>query len=382
MANMGEVEVRAEDIVSRDSGLVSLDDQCSLPSRRGNIHNLAKCTRLEDCDATWLYGPLQTSSDKLSMPCSKSNSFLNKKPILKKRSVLEIKLQWSPSASSHLKAAAAAAQAQQGDASRPSQKADSPNKSRATLDYVTLLLSLRSVSRDNGSEFPSVSSLGEQSAVTNERRHIHFNDRVEQCIAVEVENGDVDDDENVGESYAGYDDDDSSSDDGLIMMKGSSKPNVPNRSGSRNSFPAESRSIAMLPFTLLKYREDALELTEQATKQDGGFWSPRISPSPSQEPLRPSQPSPKILLDNDDKDADMSWNPPSVFTNRKDIISVTRDIQQNLSSRMNRGEEHSDLRRTSSLDDVEAAGLFGRMVDVVNIAKDMAYVIWNVGWTR
>ena len=29
----------------------------------------------------------------------------------------------------------------------------------------------------------------------------------------------------------------------------------------------------------------------------------------------------------------------------------------------------------------EPAGLFGKAVDTVNMAKDIAYVIWNVGWT-
>jgi hypothetical protein len=33
-------------------------------------------------------------------------------------------------------------------------------------------------------------------------------------------------------------------------------------------------------------------------------------------------------------------------------------------------------------DDEGAAGLFGRVADIMNTAKDIAYVIWNVGWTR
>jgi len=33
-------------------------------------------------------------------------------------------------------------------------------------------------------------------------------------------------------------------------------------------------------------------------------------------------------------------------------------------------------------DDVVAAGLFGRVVDTVNTARDIAHVIWNVGWRR
>jgi hypothetical protein len=31
-------------------------------------------------------------------------------------------------------------------------------------------------------------------------------------------------------------------------------------------------------------------------------------------------------------------------------------------------------------DDVVSEGLFGKVVEVVNTAKDMIYVVWNVGW--
>jgi hypothetical protein len=33
-------------------------------------------------------------------------------------------------------------------------------------------------------------------------------------------------------------------------------------------------------------------------------------------------------------------------------------------------------------DDVVSEGLFGKVVDTVNTAKDIAHVIWNVGWRR
>ena len=38
-------------------------------------------------------------------------------------------------------------------------------------------------------------------------------------------------------------------------------------------------------------------------------------------------------------------------------------------------DEHDD-------DDLMAAGLLGKVVDTVNTAKDIAHVIWNVGWRR
>jgi hypothetical protein len=163
---------------------------------------------------------------------------------------------------------------------------------------------LKSWRQDNANEFSSVTLSGEQSG-TNERRHIHFNNKVEQFIAVDIEDGDGDED--AGDIDG---DDDSSSDDGL-MMRGPSKPNVLNRdkrNSSQTSFSAESRTIAILPSTTLKYRVDAPGLMEPTTK---------------------------IQLDSQDEEGD---------------------------------------------DDMVATGLIDQVVDAMNTAKDIAYVIWNVGW--
>lgn len=176
-----------------------------------------------------------------------------------------------------------------------------------------------------------------------------------------------------------------------------------------NSFTAESKTIAMLPSTTLKYREDTPEPQETAMKHSSGFWSPnsRLSPSASQETLRPSKPSQRMFLgdnedddDDDDDDVDMDWQPPSAFANRKDSVSITQERLQNLhtsgsSSSLGMAgassEGMSGMRRTPSgmfmpyeedEDDLVSEGLFGKVVDTVNTAKDIAHVIWNVGWRR
>ncbi|KAE8441538.1 hypothetical protein EG329_004846 [Mollisiaceae sp. DMI_Dod_QoI] len=356
---------------------------------------------LKDCDVTWLYGPLQTGSEKsLHLPStspagssriSKSNSFLNKKPILKKRSMSEIMLQRSLSSSSLLKQAAAAVQAQQsGGMGRPI-------ITRGTSDY-TIPFSSRRLSRENTSMLSSVSSSGLASPGTGERKHIHFNEQVEQCIALEMKG----DDDEEPEAYAIHNYDDSDSDDGGIMMKRSnSKRKLPplhsRRTTPRQSFSAESKTIAMLPSTTLKYRADTPEPPETAMKHSNGFWNgSKLSPSPSQETLRPSKPSTRMLLgdDEDDDDEDMNWQPPSAFANRKDSVSATQDRFQNLhtsGSSSSLTSEPSGMRRTPSgmfmpyeedEDDVVSEGLFGKVVDTVNTAKDIAHVIWNVGWRR
>ncbi|KAG9973448.1 hypothetical protein KCU78_g23125, partial [Aureobasidium melanogenum] len=55
------------------------------------------------------------------------------------------------------------------------------------------------------------------------------------------------------------------------------------------------------------------------------------------------------------------------------------------------GQEGSGMRRSASgmfmpyeedEDDIVAAGLFGKVSDTLNTAKDIAHVIWNVGWRK
>ena len=352
---------------------------------------------------TWLYGPLQTGSDKsLRMPStspnssriSKSNSFLNKKPILKKRSMSEIMLQRSLSSSSLLKQAAAAVQAQQSENGILSR----PGIGRTTSDYVHYPFSSRRMSRENATMLSSISSSGIASPGTGEKKHIHFNEQVEQCIALDVKG----DDEEEPEAYAIHDYSDSDSDDGGIMMKRSNSnrklpPLNKTKSTPRASFSAESKTIAMLPSTTLKYREDTPEPQETAMKHSSGFWNgSKLSPSPSQETLRPSKPSSRILLgsDEDDDDADVDWQPPKAFANRKDSMAVNQERFQNLhtsGSSSSLTGEPSGMRRTPSgmfmpyeedEDDVVSETLFGKVVDTVNTAKDIAHVIWNVGWRR
>lgn len=353
---------------------------------------------------TWLYGPLQTGSDRsLRMPSSstasssrisKSNSFLNKKPILKKRSMSEIMLQRSLSSSSLLKQAAAAVQAQQSE----NGGLDRPGIGRATSDYISYPFSSRRMSRENTSQLSSITSSGLASPGTGEKKHIHFNEQVEQCIALEMKG---DDDEEPDSNAIRYESS-SDSDDGAIMMKRSdSKRKLPplhsKRTTPRQSFSAESKTIAMLPSTTLKYREDTPEPPETAMKHSNGFWNgSKLSPSPSQETLRPSKPSTRMLIGEDDEedDADMDWQPPSAFNNRKDSMVVTQERFANLQTTGSSSSltgEPSGMRRTPSgmfmpyeedEDDAVSEGLFGKVVDTVNTAKDIAHVIWNVGWRR
>jgi hypothetical protein len=300
----------------------------------------------------------------------------------------EIMLQRSLSSSSLLKQAAAAVQAQQ------SESGARPTLARAQSDYVPISFSARRGSRDGPSMLSSISSSGIASPGSNDRKHIHFNEQVEQCIALDMK-GDDDDEPEPRSLY----DDDSDSDDGAIMMKRSDShrklPPLHRSTTPRPSLSTDNKTIAMLPSTTLKYREDTPEPPETAMKHSSVIWNGgKLSPSPSQETLRPSKPSTRILLGDDDEDDDLDWQPQNSFMNRKDSMSVTQDRLNNIqgsgsSSSLN--GEPSGMRRTPSgmfmpyeedEDDVVSEGLFGKVVDTVNTAKDIAHVIWNVGWRR
>lgn len=240
---------------------------------------------LKDSDVTWLYGPLQASSDKLSvMPTPlaagigipKVNSSVIKKSILKKRSVLETMLQKSLSASSlsHRANSSLAVQAQQSNSMSSTQTSDAANVNGEASGYGTPGFSLRPLRPADSCKFPSVSSSRRQSLATNSREHVHFNGKVECWLVVDV----VDDYDNEAriESYTAADDDDdddSSSDDEGLMMKDSARPKPPSR--RNGSLPQASRSpkrstVASLPSTKPRYQEDSPELAQQRSKQDGG----------------------------------------------------------------------------------------------------------------
>lgn len=356
---------------------------------------------MKDHDVTWLYGPLQTGNVKAfnlnhtppASRLSRSNSFASKKPILKKRSLSEIMLQRSLSSSTLMKQATDALRAQQ------------PRKilhdrpmlgDRALSDFgissepeTPLTRSTTNTSSTEHSE--SISTSGVQTPCT--KRHIHFNNKVEQCIAI---NKDVDDRPGYYKAVHHDDDDDedSSEDEMLVMrpVKNATKAKIRSTpSTPRNSFSSDSKTIAMLPSTTLNYRGDTPDPAEQKSKQKENLWNggSTLSPSPSQQTLRPSSPSTNFLLDDEDEDADINWQ-PSASSGRRDSLYPRHGLQLDPSDE-DADAEHSGLRRTPSgmfmpyeeeENDVGNAGLLGRVVDTVNTAKDIAHVIWNVGWHR
>lgn len=417
---------------------------------------------LKESDVTWLYGPLKpaqshpvTSEGNQSEPnsqMSKSNSFCVKKPILKKRSMSEVMLQKSLSTSSLVKQAAAAVEAQQ---SRPARMAISNHLSETpstdpTLDYFT-------------SRSTSNTTTPSAACECKHDKHIRFDEKVEQCIAVECKEGDIDEESDSEDDHrleTTGSESESDSDEGLVMMKRKKRPGM-KRKGSgngRSNSQTGRKMVETLPATTLKFKNDTPEASKSQSHHTFGFrnWavggeaddepaavknSNRLSPSPSQETLRPTRPSRNYLIPDDDDDVASEFDNGSSWTfgasnsksslgsasasssedddtpsrwRRRDSVAVQKSRARNGTpappKRTNSEEEAEGrqqaelggapgggdgdlggpLRRTESgmmmpyddedEDDIMAAGLFGRVSETFNTARDIAHVIWNVGW--
>ncbi|KAL9627511.1 MAG: hypothetical protein Q9204_006512 [Flavoplaca sp. TL-2023a] len=343
---------------------------------------------MKDHDVTWLYGPLQTvpsrplvsDSRTSTAGLSRSNSFALKKPILKKRSLSELMLQRSISSSTLIQQATDALKAQQ-----PGQRLRHRPilGGRALSDTVTSTNSetpSTPSNEDTLSTLSSTSTSGRETPCT--KRHIHFNNKVEQCIA-------INDGPRERGHYSGARRDESDSDDDMLMMKPVPNKGKPNRpKAPRNSFSNDGKTIAMLPSTTLKYRGDTPDPAKQQEKQKDTLWgkTARLPQSPSQETIKPSNPSSNFLLDDEDEEMDMNWQPSS---GRRDSIFLHHSHMSGSNYYEERFEERNGLRRTSSGmfmpyddddDNVTSTGFLGKVIDTVNTAKDIAHVIWNVGW--
>jgi len=215
---------------------------------------------------------------------------------------------------------------------------------------------------------------------------------VEQCIAVDAKGEDEEEYDSYTPNY-----NDSDSDEGIVMKAASRrgrsmkyKPR-PKRSKPKAS---ESKTIAMLPSTTLKYREDSPEGRETAMKHS--YRSPLISPSSSQETLKPSKKSSKFFVDSDEEDDESEDEERiSPVSSRNVVGGSLRDRPSGFrrstsTSSLSADPEPSGMRRTPSgmfvpIEEGEQPavdGIFGRVIDTVNTARDIAHVIWNVGWRR
>ncbi|OAA45526.1 HEX2 protein-like protein [Metarhizium rileyi] len=349
---------------------------------------------LKDCDVTWLYGPLQcgpknvnpTGTEPSSVTLSKTDSLINltKKPILKKRSMSEVMLQRSLVSASLLKQATAAVQAQE---TRGVLKHETDKFN--TDYYVAYPLCTRRGSQGTGSSVAASTDSSNISSPFPERKHIHFNEQVEQCIAIDVK----DDDE--GDCTHDVAEDSDSDDGGVMMKRVKSKRRAPStKKRSKKPASADGKIIAKLPSTTLKYRADTPEPQETAMKHSTGVYrSPIISPSSSQETLRPAKQSSRFFFGEEDDDNEVGLDAGTLIGNsgwRSPPGGTACGSVHRSTSSGSLADEPAGMRRTASgmfmpCGEGEASngdGIIGRVIDTVNTARDIAHVIWNVGWRK
>ncbi|PNP53228.1 hypothetical protein FNYG_15778 [Fusarium nygamai] len=254
--------------------------------------------RYVDCDITWLYGPLQSGlknlyptdmeSSRVSLLKADSLINLNKKPILKKRSMYEAMLQRSLSTALLLEQATVAVKAQK------TRGILQLHLGRSSTDYFACPFASYRLGGEKSSVAPSVKSSRIISS-SFKRKHIHFNEQVKQCIAVEAKyNKDIVDD------HYGFDSD---LDDGVMIKRVKTKKRPISRHKTlKSKLAAEGKTIAMLPSTTLKYRENTPEPRQTAMKHSR---SPPKSPYYSKETLRSAKKSGRTFFGEEDNDGSL-----------------------------------------------------------------------------
>lgn len=326
---------------------------------------------MKDCDVTWLYGPLQvdekTRLEGQSPPpsqLSRCSSFLNKKPILKKKSASAALLETSLKEHNLL--------SRVGDIIRIQQSSPVPRRqgllrggSDFSLPSYHTTSTLNTPTEYARQENPPRYSMGTETP--SEQKHVFFNETVRQVQAIESE------DEKDESEEPEFSDDDEDDDGGLMMAPAHMRSN---RSTPRGSF-SDNKTIAPLPSTTLKYRKDTPEPPD--TPKQHMFMPGKLRHSSSQETLKPSNPSHNFLLDDDPELNDDPW-PTS-----HDTIHYSPYAKEDQ-------DDPPGMRRTPSgmfmpydENEEEAAmnnTLFGQAMYAVNTVKDIAHVVWNVGWNR
>ncbi|KAL2809862.1 hypothetical protein BJX63DRAFT_340655 [Aspergillus granulosus] len=338
---------------------------------KGNIGTISPeaLNWLKDCDVTWLYGPLITSHTRevsnISPPpsCFESPGLCHdRKSILKKRTASEAILQRSLSQHTLLQHAGAILKAQEAEHARSRLGL---NTQLAEIEQITSQPYARGFDTPRARFAPTASPSG--AASPSEKRHIHFNKEVLQCIAVEAK----EEEEEEWLEFGG----DSCWDDSVMV-----KPASPSGTSTPRSPNGENKTIAPLPSTTLKYRGDTPEPPPSSTASRWSwakyFSGPRSSLVDALRQSQWSSGTPAPVGNTLASDSD--WNLPQDedASSRSWFVDSADEDEAAQNFYLASLGFVSDENGTPSNADV----LFDRVVDTVNTARDIAHVIWNVGW--
>ncbi|EWC45948.1 hypothetical protein DRE_04741 [Drechslerella stenobrocha 248] len=333
-----------------------------------------KLNWMKDYDVTWLYGPLSTAPERSSFSISPHSPECSsaprntrhhhhksaKKTILKKRSMSEVLLQRSISSSNLLKQATASIRSQQSQNHHRLTRPALPG--RTVSDYATYpFVSKLATANEGTSETTSTMESGLHSP-SSCRKHIHFNDRVEQCIAVEAK--DEDDEMDGDMEFEG--EEDSSSDEGGLFLNMSGKQKSGTRQGSRSS-TSEPQTIQKLPSTTLKPEVEPSELKQSTSTNN---LSALLFGAGASGHTGLGNGTAFVFDEEDDEDP-IEWEPKWT---KRDSISLNRSRFGGVD------DEYGGFSECPPTPPSGNEGIFGRAVDAVNTARDIAHVFWNVGW--
>ncbi|OJJ43697.1 hypothetical protein ASPZODRAFT_169346 [Penicilliopsis zonata CBS 506.65] len=340
---------------------------------------------LKDCDVTWLYGPLKTYKAHDNYTVSPPPTCLDtpmspveRKPILKKKSASETILQRSLSQHTLLKDAGAILRAQEFE--NPYGLPSIP-KSASSAGQSLHHLRTDSTPGSCDSIATHTSSLSATSP-SEKRRHIHFNNEVVQCIAVEAKDMEDEDDQDPFFLFEDEEDLFSGDDTPVTRWPFSAGTSISNRSTPRGSFSTDSKIIAPLPPTTLKYRGDTPDIPSNPMLNPWVFQdsAPRSSLSPSAESIWSSKALSSSPPEYENgNSSDYNWQCKEYF-----FEDAPTDPSPTTQTASNPDEQYCSALPDPSLlchEEVTTNDtIFSRLMDTINTARDIAHVIWNVGW--
>lgn len=335
-------------------------------------------------DVTWLFGPIAeerceqhpSTPTPTSVASSVCDSNSETRPILKRRATIsEAILQHSLSSDSLIQHANLPARSQC--------EIHHLGLERTVSDNVVPTAHIESSLRATPSSLSTTSS-ETSSQSTSSRRRITFNRVVSQVIAVGRE-----------EDYD--DDDDTESDSTLVTMK----PLHPQRSfsgssASRSSFSSDTRTIiAYLPPTTLKDDSDS-ETEDEAQCISRSRGRPSLFRTFSSDDFRSIEASEDRATSEHIEffEYDNDWfqrpSPISIPVTPSPPLSVdetTRPtgtdeawFQSSSGVFIPFGHGGDKVDEEPDEDNSASRGLIGKLVDIAHTVRDIAHVLWNVGW--
>ena len=347
--------------------------------------------RMKDHDVTWLYGPFQTDPQRLRERDKKrkdtgladSNMPAPDKSLLKQKSQLAIMQQRSMLSAEIWKENSNASKLEQQSEERRPLGLDTPN-----LQYHRFPSSLSS-STDDPPAGISLHSSEPNSVLASEtdgpssdvaERHVSFNEKVEQCISLDK-----------GKTKLVYD-----SLPFRIEKIASNEIQMTEEPQRGDQVQSKIRTIARLPPASLKQAEDDLGCFGETQAYQS---SERLFPIFPLEKLQHAATLDQgpTHLELDDADTDLDWKGPLpsrqiLATRSGSELSPKEDCPISWYDKDMHGEE--DCMRKSALELVrvdeialcrevdeekESASLLGRVARKINIARDIAFVLWAGG---